>query len=43
MIKTKQPEVYLIDTKRINAKRLKENAIKVNELFEIERIKLCPF
>ena len=36
-------QIYLIDTKRISSKRLKENAIKVNKLFEIERFEFCPF
>ena len=35
--------VSLIESKRINTKNLKNNAIKTNEEFILEKIKFCPF
>ena len=35
--------VYLIESKRVNAKLLKTNSIKVNEEFIIEKTQFCPF
>ena len=35
--------VYIINSKRINSKVLKNKVIKVNEEFIIEKISFCPF
>lgn len=35
--------IYLIESKRINTKVLKNNSIKVKEEFILEKIKNCPF
>lgn len=35
--------IYIINSKRISTKRLKNNAIKTNEEFILEQIQFCPF
>lgn len=35
--------IYLIESKRINSKKLKQLAIKVNEQYILNKTKNCPF
>jgi hypothetical protein len=35
--------IYLINSKRINSKTLKRNAVKVNEKFILSKNTFCPF
>jgi hypothetical protein len=35
--------VYIINSKRINSKTLKISALKVNEVFILDKIEICPF
>jgi len=35
--------VYLIESKRINSKKLKQHAVKVDDFLVLEKTEICPF